>query len=72
MHEVWAALVVILAMLGLAARGPPVLAHPARRGLLMLPYLAWLVFAAWLNCRIDAQPGRRKLVPGAASTDIAL
>ena len=41
--------------------------------LLLLPYLAWLVFAAMLNFEIVARnPDAETLVPGAASTDIPL
>jgi tryptophan-rich sensory protein len=39
----------------------------------MLPYLAWLCFAAFLNYQIIAlNPDAESLVPGAASADIAL
>ena len=41
--------------------------------LLLLPYLAWLLFAAMLNFEIVARnPDAGTLVPGAASTDIPL
>jgi tryptophan-rich sensory protein len=39
----------------------------------MLPYLAWLAFAAVLNYQIGAlNPGAENLVPGAGGTDIIL
>jgi tryptophan-rich sensory protein len=42
-------------------------------GLLMLPYLAWLCFAALLTWQIGAlNPGASELAPGASTTDIAL
>jgi tryptophan-rich sensory protein len=41
--------------------------------LLLVPYLAWLIFAAMLNFEIVARnPNAETLVPGAASTDIPL
>ncbi|MDB5688627.1 MAG: TspO and like protein [Sphingomonas bacterium] len=44
-----------------------------RAGLLMLPYLAWLLFAAALNYGIAAMnPGAEKLAPAGASTQITL
>jgi tryptophan-rich sensory protein len=74
MHETRAALVLILAMLVLAVAAA-VLFGKIRRaaGLLMLPYLAWLAFAGYLNYAIVAlNPGADTLVPGEASADIAL
>ncbi|MEO7826394.1 MAG: tryptophan-rich sensory protein, partial [Allosphingosinicella sp.] len=42
-------------------------------GLLMLPYIAWLCFAALLTWQIGAlNPGAAELAPGASTTDIAL
>jgi tryptophan-rich sensory protein len=52
-----------------------VLAWPVRRlaSLLLLPYLAWLIFAAYLNFEIVARnPNAGTLVPASGSTDIAL
>jgi benzodiazapine receptor len=41
--------------------------------LLMLPYLAWLCFAALLNYQIGAlNPNAENLVPGGGGTDIIL
>ena len=50
----------IVAMIAdLGGRGDPVLADPALRGLLMLPYLAWLGFAASLTWQIGRAQSRR-------------
>lgn len=52
-----------------------VLAWPVRRlaSLLLVPYLAWLVFAATLNFEIVARnPNAETLVPVGGSTDIQL
>ena len=52
-----------------------VLAWPVRRlaSLLLLPYLGWLVFAAYLNFEIVARnPNAGTLVPARGSTDIQL
>jgi tryptophan-rich sensory protein len=39
----------------------------------MLPYLAWLCFAAWLNHRIDVlNPDAATLAPGRGSTQVEL
>lgn len=74
MHEVRLALGVILAMLVLAAIAS-YLFYKIRTaaGLLMLPYLGWLCFAAFLNYQIIAlNPEAEALVPQAGSADIAL
>jgi benzodiazapine receptor len=74
MHRVSLALLVIAAML-LAATAAAILFYRIRRtaGLLLLPYLAWLGFAAALNYQIGAlNPEAETLVPSAGSTDIPL
>ena len=73
-HQTVAALIVILAMIGLSA-ATAVLLWPIRRGaaLLLLPYIAWLCFAAALNYEIvRLNPNAAELVPGGASSDIGL
>jgi tryptophan-rich sensory protein len=73
-HEVDAAFWAILAMIAISSV-TAVLFWRIRRsaGLLMLPYLAWLCFAAVLTWQIGAlNPGAAELAPGAATTDIAL
>ena len=40
---------------------------------LMLPYIAWLVFASLLNYKIDQlNPDAEQIVPGQAKTEIIL
>ncbi|MGA9581918.1 MAG: TspO/MBR family protein [Allosphingosinicella sp.] len=73
-HEVNAAFWTILAMILISAVAA-VLFWRIRRsaGLLMLPYLAWLCFAATLNWQISVlNPGASELAPGASTPDIAL
>ena len=63
-----AALVVVNAVL-------VILAWRVRRiaAVLLIPYLAWLIFAAFLNFEIVARnPNAETLVPGASATDIPL
>jgi tryptophan-rich sensory protein len=74
MHQVRTALVVILLMLALAAATAILFARIRKTAaLLMLPYLAWLCFAALLNWQIiQLNPDAETLVPGGAATDIAL
>ena len=74
MHEVRTALVIIGLMLLLAIAAAFLFARIRKAaGLLMLPYLAWLSFAAFLNYQIIAlNPQAEALVPGASSADIAL
>jgi benzodiazapine receptor len=72
-HKVSLAFWVIVAM-WIVAAASAVLFFRIRRaaGLLMLPYLAWLVFAGALNHRIDRlNPGAELAAPG-AGTDIPL
>jgi tryptophan-rich sensory protein len=73
-HKVGLALTLILVMLVLAAATTVLFARIRRTaGLLMLPYLAWLCFAAYLNYQIDVlNPDAERLVPGEASADIPL
>lgn len=74
MHQPVAALVLILVMIGLSAAAA-VLMWPIRKAaaLLMLPYLAWLCFAAALNFAIvQLNPDASELVPGGASADISI
>jgi tryptophan-rich sensory protein len=74
MHEVELALGVILSMFATALI-TAILFYRIRKwaGLLMLPYLGWLCFAAILNYQImQLNPEAETLAPGAASADIAL
>jgi tryptophan-rich sensory protein len=74
LHQVRTALVIIVAMIVLSVVTAWLFAKIRKAaGLLMLPYLAWLCFAAFLNYQIIAlNPDAESLVPGAASADIAL
>lgn len=73
-HEVDAALWTILAMIVISAVAALLFWRIRRSaGLLMLPYLAWLCFAATLNWQISVlNPGASELAPGASTPDIAL
>jgi translocator protein len=73
-HEVRTALMVIVAMLVFAAVTAFLFARIRKAaGALMLPYLVWLAFAAWLNFQIMLlNPNAETLVPAARSTNIAL
>jgi translocator protein len=73
-HEVGLAFIVIVAMTVLAALAALLFARIRRAaGLLMLPYLAWLFFAAFLNWQIgQLNPDAGQLVPPQASADIPL
>jgi tryptophan-rich sensory protein len=74
MHKVGTALVILLVMLALAA-ATTLLFWRIRKNaaLLMLPYLAWLMFAAVLNQQIGAlNPNADSLVPSGGGTDIIL
>jgi tryptophan-rich sensory protein len=74
MHKVNLALIVIAAMLVLATIAAWLFYRIRKSaGLLMLPYLAWLCFAAFLNYQIvQLNPDAETLAPSAASADIAL
>jgi tryptophan-rich sensory protein len=74
LHKVDTALVIIIVMFALAA-ATTILFWRIRRyaALLMLPYLAWLCFAAVLNHQIGRlNPNAENLVPGQVETDIIL
>jgi translocator protein len=73
-HEVRLALMVIVAMLVISVATALLFGRIRRvAGLLMLPYLAWLVFAAWLTFQIMVlNPGAETLVPGGSSTNIEI
>ncbi len=73
-HEVDLAFWTVLAMIAISAAAA-VLFWRIRRsaGLLMLPYIAWLCFAALLTWQIGVlNPGASELAPGGSSTDIPL
>jgi tryptophan-rich sensory protein len=72
MHEVGLAFTILMAMLVLSIVTTALFRRVrAAAALLMLPYLAWLCFAAWLTYGIDERnPNARQLVVGAASADI--
>jgi tryptophan-rich sensory protein len=74
MHQVRLALFVIAAMFGMSV-ATAVLFGKIRRNaaLLMLPYLTWLCFAAYLNYQVIVlNPGAENLVPADGSADITL
>ena len=73
-HEVRAALMVIVAMFVISAAAAWLFGRIRPiAGALMLPYLCWLGFAAWLNFQIMLlNPDAETLVPGTASIDISL
>jgi translocator protein len=73
-HQVTTAFIVILLMLALAIATTFAFGRIRKAAAwLMVPYLAWLCFAALLNYQIDVlNPGAETLVPGQAGTDIAL
>ena len=74
MHQVETALTLIGAMIVIALAATALMAKVRKAaGLLMLPYLAWLCFAAYLNYQIVVlNPGAETLVPSSGSADIAL
>jgi tryptophan-rich sensory protein len=74
LHKIGTALIIILLMIALTAATTILFARIRRTAaLLMLPYLAWLCFAALLNYQIGAlNPNAENLVPGGGGTDIIL
>jgi tryptophan-rich sensory protein len=73
-HQVGAALWLIAAIIVLTVV-TTVLFWGIRRAaaLLLIPYLAWLAFAAFLTAEVGRlNPGAEQLVPGEVSSDIAL
>jgi benzodiazapine receptor len=73
-HEVGAAFWTIAAMILISAVTAALFWRIRRfAGLLMLPYIAWLCFAAVLTWQIGLlNPKAAELAPGASTTDIAL
>ncbi|USI71903.1 TspO/MBR family protein [Sphingomonas morindae] len=73
-HQIAAAFFVILLMIALTIATLLAFARIRRRAaLLMLPYLGWLCFAAWLNHAIDIlNPDANAIARPMASTQIAL
>jgi tryptophan-rich sensory protein len=73
-HEVGAAFVLIIVIIALSAVAALLFARIRRpAGLLMLPYLAWLFFAAYLTWQVGAlNPDASQLVPPQPSADIPL
>jgi len=74
LHRVDAALGMLAAMIALSAAAAWLFARIRRAaGLLMLPYLAWLLFAALLTSQIGRlNPDSERLAPSPASADIQL
>ena len=74
MHQVRLALFIIIAILVLAFIAAWLFARIRRTaGLLMVPYLAWLCFAAYLNYQVIAlNPHAEALVPVSSNADIAM
>lgn len=71
-HHVMLAFAVILLMLLLTVVTALAFARIRRNAaLLLLPYLAWLCFAAWLNYQTEVlNPGADTLAPAAVSTQV--
>src|SRR3712207_2816432 len=74
MHQTRTALVIIAAMLVLSVAAAALFARIRKSAaLLMLPYIAWLCFASFLNYQIiQLNPDAETLVPQGGSADIAL
>ena len=74
LHRIDAALAMLATMILLAAVAAWLFARiRAAAGLLMLPYLAWLGFAALLTWQVDQlNPDAERLVPSSGSADIQL
>lgn len=73
-HKVSAAFAIILLMIVLSVATILAFARiRPRAAALMLPYLAWLCFAAWLNHAIETlNPSAETLAPAASSTQVQL
>jgi tryptophan-rich sensory protein len=73
-HNVGLALAIVVAMIVLTAGTAALFARiRSAAALLLLPYLAWLLFAAALTYQIMVlNPDAGSLVPGPASTDITV
>jgi benzodiazapine receptor len=73
-HEIGAAFTLLVLMIVLTAVAAFLFSRiRAAAGLLLLPYLAWLIFAALLIWQLGLlNPGAARLAPDAASADIAL
>lgn len=73
-HKMGAAFAIILLMIVATIATTLAFARiRSRAALLMLPYLAWLCFAAWLNHSIEVlNPGAETLAPAGASTQVQL
>ena len=72
LHRIDLALATILLMIVLTVATMLAFARVRRRAaLLMLPYLAWICFAAWLNQQTGVlNPGAATLAPAAGSTQV--
>ncbi len=73
-HKIGAAFAIILLMIVLTVATALAFARIRQRAaLLMLPYLAWICFAAWLNHSIETlNPGGAALAPAQSSAQVQL